>query len=133
VDALLSSIALNRPGTPFGQNIEGKSVYHHLKKIEHYEISGYGTVRSLARLIGEIDAANLLTQTLGEEESTDFLLTEISKPLLQQRGRTNPKRKSTKQSPQKPGTTPWYHVSSRGRLLRFTEWNPDRKTGLAGS
>jgi Mn-containing catalase len=54
------------------------------QKVEHYEISGYGTVRSLARLIGEINAANLLTQTLGEEESTDFLLTQISKPLLQQ-------------------------------------------------
>ncbi len=54
------------------------------QKIEHYEISGYGTVRSLARLIGEVDAANLLTHTLGEEESTDHLLTQLSKPLLQQ-------------------------------------------------
>jgi Mn-containing catalase len=54
------------------------------QKVEHYEISGYGTVRSLARLIGEIEVANLLTHTLGEEESTDYLLTEISKPLLQQ-------------------------------------------------
>ncbi len=54
------------------------------QKVEHYEISGYGTVRSLARLIGEKEVANLLTHTLGEEESTDFLLTEISKPLLQQ-------------------------------------------------
>jgi manganese catalase len=53
------------------------------QKVEHYEISGYGTVRSLARLIGEIEVANLLTHTLGEEESADYLLTEISKPLLQ--------------------------------------------------
>ena len=52
--------------------------------VEHYEISGYGTIRSLARLIGETDVATLLTHTLGEEESTDYLLTEISKPLLQQ-------------------------------------------------
>jgi Mn-containing catalase len=54
------------------------------QKIEHYEISGYGTVKSLARLIGEIDVAKLLTQTLGEEESTDYLLTEIAKPLAQE-------------------------------------------------
>jgi Mn-containing catalase len=53
------------------------------QKVEHYEISGYGTVRSLARLIGEKDVARLLTHTLGEEESTDYLLTEIAKPLLQ--------------------------------------------------
>jgi Mn-containing catalase len=54
------------------------------QKVEHYEISGYGTVRALARQIGEYDAATLLGHTLGEEESTDFLLTEIAKPLLQE-------------------------------------------------
>jgi Mn-containing catalase len=52
--------------------------------VEHYEISAYGTLRGLARLIGERDVATLLSHTLGEEESTDHLLTEISKPLLQQ-------------------------------------------------
>lgn len=54
------------------------------QKIEHYEIAGYGTVRSLARLIGEKKVAHLLTHTLGEEESTDHLLTELAKPLLQE-------------------------------------------------
>ncbi|HEY1800509.1 MAG TPA: ferritin-like domain-containing protein [Terriglobales bacterium] len=53
------------------------------QKVEHYEISGYGTVRSLARQIGEREVATLLTRTLGEEESSDFLLTELSKPILQ--------------------------------------------------
>jgi Mn-containing catalase len=54
------------------------------QKVEHYEISGYGTARSLARQIGEREVATLLSHTLGEEESSDFLLTEISKPLMQQ-------------------------------------------------
>ncbi len=54
------------------------------QKVEHYEISGYGTVRSLARLIGERDVAHLLSHTLGEEESADYLLTAVAKPLLQQ-------------------------------------------------
>ena len=31
-----------------------------------------------------VDAARLLSHTLGEEESADFLLTAISDPLLQQ-------------------------------------------------
>jgi Mn-containing catalase len=53
------------------------------QKVEHYEISGYGTVRGLARLIGQQDVAKLLDHTLGEEESTDFLLTTLAKPLLQ--------------------------------------------------
>jgi Mn-containing catalase len=54
------------------------------QKVEHYEISGYGTVRTLARQIGELEVAKLLSHTLGEEESADFLLTSISKPMLQQ-------------------------------------------------
>jgi len=54
------------------------------QKVEHYEISGYGTVRTLARQIGAYDVATLLTHSLGEEESADHLLTEIAKPLLHQ-------------------------------------------------
>jgi Mn-containing catalase len=54
------------------------------QKVEHYEIAGYGTVRALARQIGQYDVAMLLSHTLGEEESTDHLLTEIAKPILQQ-------------------------------------------------
>jgi len=54
------------------------------QRVEHYEIASYGTVRCLARQIGEIEAARLLSHTLGEEESTDFLLTAISEPLIQQ-------------------------------------------------
>jgi ferritin-like metal-binding protein YciE len=53
------------------------------QKVEHYEISGYGTARSLARQIGERDVATLLSHTLGEEENSDYLLTEVSKPILQ--------------------------------------------------
>ncbi len=54
------------------------------QKVEHYEISGYGTVRALARQINEREVATLLSHTMGEEESADFLLTTISKPLIQQ-------------------------------------------------
>jgi Mn-containing catalase len=54
------------------------------QKVEHYEISGYGTARCLARQLGEREVATLLSRTLGEEESTDFLLTELTKPLIQQ-------------------------------------------------
>ena len=54
------------------------------QKAEHYEISAYGTVRALARQIGEYDVATLLSHSLGEEESTDHLLTEIAKPILQE-------------------------------------------------
>jgi Mn-containing catalase len=54
------------------------------QKVEHYEISGYGTAKALARQIGAVEVATLLSHTLGEEESSDHLLTVIAKPLLQQ-------------------------------------------------
>jgi len=54
------------------------------QKVEHYEISGYGTARCLAKQLGERKVAKLLSCTLGEEESADFILTDLSQPLVQQ-------------------------------------------------
>jgi Mn-containing catalase len=54
------------------------------QRVEHYEIACYGTVRGLARQLGETNCARLLSHTLGEEESADFLLTAIADPLVQQ-------------------------------------------------
>src|SRR3954451_7309921 len=46
--------------------------------VEHYEIAGYGTVRTYARQLGFDNQANLLQQTLNEEGETDQLLTELA-------------------------------------------------------
>jgi ferritin-like metal-binding protein YciE len=51
------------------------------QRVEHYEIAGYGTVRTFAELLGEEDAVNLLQQTLDEEKETDEKLTELAKEL----------------------------------------------------
>ncbi|MEO6828566.1 MAG: ferritin-like domain-containing protein [Acidobacteriaceae bacterium] len=48
------------------------------QRVEHYEIAGYGTVRSLAELLGKSNMAELLEKTLKEEKATDEKLTEIS-------------------------------------------------------
>jgi ferritin-like metal-binding protein YciE len=48
------------------------------QRVEHYEIAGYGTVRTYARLLGDEQAAKLLQQTLDEEGKTDKLLTELA-------------------------------------------------------
>src|SRR4051794_19914709 len=37
------------------------------QRVEHYEISGYGTARTIAQQLGLTDAATLLQQTLNEE------------------------------------------------------------------
>ena len=48
------------------------------QKVEHYEIAGYGTARTLAELAGESEVAKVLQQTLDEEGNTDKLLTGIA-------------------------------------------------------
>ena len=51
------------------------------QKVEHYEIAGYGTARTLAELIGEEEVAELLQETLDEEGKTDQLLTQVAQKL----------------------------------------------------
>jgi ferritin-like metal-binding protein YciE len=46
--------------------------------VEHYEMAGYGSVRSWAEQLGYGDQATLLQQTLDEEEQTNQLLTELA-------------------------------------------------------
>jgi ferritin-like metal-binding protein YciE len=48
------------------------------QRVEHYEIAGYGTVRTLAKELDHGDAASLLDDTLGEESKADSLLTKIA-------------------------------------------------------
>ena|SRR5581483_8995082 len=54
------------------------------QKVEHYEISGYGTLRAVAEQLGQNKVAKLLAQTLSEEEKADKLLTQLSPPLLEE-------------------------------------------------
>jgi ferritin-like metal-binding protein YciE len=46
--------------------------------VEHYEMAGYGTVRTYARQLGYEEHAQLLQQTLDEEGETDHLLTDLA-------------------------------------------------------
>jgi len=48
------------------------------QRVEHYEIAGYGTVRTYAQLLGERNAVKLLQQTLDEEGQTDKKLTQLA-------------------------------------------------------
>ena len=46
--------------------------------VEHYEMAGYGTVRTYARQLGFESQAELLQQTLNEEGNPDHLLTQLA-------------------------------------------------------
>jgi ferritin-like metal-binding protein YciE len=50
--------------------------------VEHYEMAGYGTARTWARLLGREDQAELLQQTLDEEQETDLKLTDLAVRLV---------------------------------------------------
>jgi Domain of unknown function (DUF892) len=51
-------------------------------RVEHYEIAGYGTVRTYAELFGDKEGAKLLETTLREEEETDKELTKVAKSAI---------------------------------------------------
>jgi ferritin-like metal-binding protein YciE len=48
------------------------------QKVEHYEIASYGTLRTLAGVLGYNKAAELLDATLQEEKNADSKLTEVA-------------------------------------------------------
>jgi ferritin-like metal-binding protein YciE len=48
------------------------------QRVEHYEIAGYGTVRTYASQLGERDAEKLLQMTLNEEGKADKTLTALA-------------------------------------------------------
>jgi ferritin-like metal-binding protein YciE len=52
------------------------------QKVEHYEIAGYGTVRTWASILGEEEAEDLLQETLDEEGAADETLTEVAEGIV---------------------------------------------------
>lgn len=48
------------------------------QKVEHYEISSYGTACTWARALGHNEALNLLEETMSEETDADEKLTQIA-------------------------------------------------------
>jgi len=52
------------------------------QKVEHYEMAGYGCVRTFASLLGYEDAVALLQQTLDEEGEADKKLTELAETVI---------------------------------------------------
>jgi len=51
------------------------------QRVEHYEMAGYGCVRTYAQLLGEKKAAALLQKTLNEEGAADKKLTKLAEKI----------------------------------------------------
>jgi len=53
------------------------------QKVEHYEISAYGSLRTMATVLGKVQCAQLLEETKDEEAETDVKLTALSTKINQ--------------------------------------------------
>ena len=61
------------------------------QKIEHCEIASYGTLKTLATVLGYSEAAELLGATLQEEKNADGLLTKIAEGSINRSGKSEGK------------------------------------------
>jgi len=52
------------------------------QRVEHYEIAGYGCVRTYAQQLGDRQAATHLQRTLDEEGMTDKKLTQLAESVI---------------------------------------------------
>ena len=80
------------------------------QRVEHFEMAGYGCVRTYAELVGETKVAALLQKTLDEEGAADKKLTQLAERInvdangetgkakvKRGRGKTTSKRRAAKQ------------------------------------
>lgn len=51
------------------------------QKVEHYEISSYGTLRTMATVLGRVQCAELMEANKDEEAETDEKLTRLSEKI----------------------------------------------------
>lgn len=51
------------------------------QKVEHYEISAYGTLRTMANVLGKAQCAELLEASKDEEVATDRALTDLAEKI----------------------------------------------------
>lgn len=66
---------------PMSPEVKDAALIAAAQRVEHYEMAGYGTVRTYAELLDDAEAAKILQTTLDEEGDTDKKLTKLSKKL----------------------------------------------------
>jgi ferritin-like metal-binding protein YciE len=54
------------------------------QRVEHYEISAYGTAKTFAEVLGDTEAVSLLNETEEEERETDEKLTQLASEINSQ-------------------------------------------------
>ena len=66
---------INEQGEP---EVKDAALISAAQRVEHYEMAGYGTLKTFAKRLDEKDAAKLLDETLSEEKAADKKLNKIA-------------------------------------------------------
>jgi ferritin-like metal-binding protein YciE len=74
--------AIGAGGDP---NVRDAALIAAAQRVEHYEMAGYGTVRTLADQLGHREIARILQETLDEEGAADKTLTQIAESWINAR------------------------------------------------
>ncbi len=68
--------------TDEGTEVRDVALISAAQKSEHYEIASYGTLKTLAAVLGYSEAESLLEETLEEEKTADVKLTELAEGFI---------------------------------------------------
>ncbi len=85
IDGLVDDAQLVVSNTESGSLTRDAGLIIAGQKIEHHEIAAYGSAVTLARVLGYMDAAQMLNQSLEEEKNTDKKLTQLAESFVNQR------------------------------------------------
>jgi ferritin-like metal-binding protein YciE len=63
---------------PMSDEVRDAALIAAAQRVEHYEMAVYGTLRTYARELADLDSARLLQATLDEEADADRTLTQLA-------------------------------------------------------
>ncbi|WP_419698763.1 ferritin-like domain-containing protein [Mucilaginibacter sp. NFX135] len=78
MEGLLNEATELLSDTDKGTEVRDVAIISAAQKVEHYEIASYGTLRTLAKILGYSEAEGLFDETLAEEKNADTLLTQVA-------------------------------------------------------
>jgi ferritin-like metal-binding protein YciE len=86
------------------------------QKMEHYEIAAYGSLLTLANVLGFDQSAELLAKTLEEEKVTDQKLTALAETFVNRRAKEEDNHPGSHHASRQPIVDPQMDVTAGGPL-----------------
>ncbi len=118
VDGLIDDAQFVIGDTEAGSLTRDAALIIAAQKIEHLEIASYGSLLTLAHVLGFDQSAELLAQTLEEEKATDKKLTQLAESFVNQQAKEEetPGSHHESRTPHVDPDDPNYNVTLGGTL-----------------